>query len=240
MYYSQEEYDVKFEWGLDGLLSLLPVSDVIVIVDVLSFSTCVDIATNRGAIIYPYQWKDQTAQVFADQKGALLANTNRKNTIGYSLSPHSLLDIKADERLVLPSPNGSTLSLSSAVTTLCGCLRNAEAIAKACQELGKRISVIAAGERWVESGNLRVAYEDLLGAGAIISYLDGALSIEAKYARLIFEENKSDLRSSIMNCGSGKELIGRGFAQDVNLATELNVSTAVPLLKAGVYSNSNS
>ena len=38
MYFDQQEFDVRFEWGLAGIEALAPVSDVIVIVDVLSFS----------------------------------------------------------------------------------------------------------------------------------------------------------------------------------------------------------
>ena len=40
MYYNQSEFQVKFEWGVEGLRELLPVSDIIAIMNVLSFSTC--------------------------------------------------------------------------------------------------------------------------------------------------------------------------------------------------------
>ena len=44
MYFDQAEYDLRCEWGMQGLLALAPDSDAVVIVDVLSFSTAVDIA----------------------------------------------------------------------------------------------------------------------------------------------------------------------------------------------------
>lgn len=50
----QAEYDIRCEWDEGGVLELSRKSDVVIIVDVLSFSTCVDIATARGAIVYPY------------------------------------------------------------------------------------------------------------------------------------------------------------------------------------------
>ncbi|WP_286441659.1 MULTISPECIES: hypothetical protein [unclassified Myroides] len=53
MIYNQEAFDIRMDWGYGGVRELAPISDVIIIVDVLSFSTCVDIATARGALIYP-------------------------------------------------------------------------------------------------------------------------------------------------------------------------------------------
>jgi 2-phosphosulfolactate phosphatase len=46
------------------------------------------------------------------------------------------------------------------------------AIAKYTRQLGGSVAVIPAGERW-EDGSLRPCFEDLIGAGAIISYLTG-------------------------------------------------------------------
>lgn len=65
MIYDQAEFDLRSEWGAKGVSQLAPISDVIVIVDILSFSTSVEIATNNGAIIYPYQWRDDSAVDYA-------------------------------------------------------------------------------------------------------------------------------------------------------------------------------
>lgn len=231
MTFDQTEYDIRLEWGYKGVKLLAPVSDVIIIVDVLSFSTCVDIATSNGAIIFPYGWKDETANHYAETLDAKLADyQTRKLTGGYSLSPCSLQDIPKDTRLVLPSPNGSTLSLSTGKTlTICGCLRNAQAVARYAQAHGKTIAIIPAGERW-DDKSLRPAFEDLIGAGAILSYLYGNLSPESKAAVATFEGLFKDLENEIMQCSSGKELIERGFKEDVLLASMFNVSDTVPIL----------
>ncbi|MCA9930330.1 MAG: 2-phosphosulfolactate phosphatase [Anaerolineales bacterium] len=234
MYFDQSDYEVRFEWGLQGIQTLAPICDVVVIVDVLSFTSCVDIVVGNGGTIFPYRGKLEGVAAFAGTVDALFA-THRAQTGAYSLSPSSLIRAPAGTRLVLPSPNGSTLSLSTADTpTLAGCLRNAQAVAAKANELGKRIGVIAAGERWPDK-TLRPSLEDLLGAGAIITHLHGRRSPEAEMAAVGFAHTQSALLPTLLRCGSGKELVGRGFEADVHLAAQLNVSRAAPVLIDGAY-----
>ena len=232
---SQSEFDIRCEWGEQGVAHLAPLSDVVVIVDVLSFSTSVDIATSRDAMIFPSRWTDVSAAVFAASVGAIVADA-RRGSPGYSLSPQSLVHLPHGTRLVLPSPNGATLTLGTGmVPTLAGCLRNAQAVAAAAQRYGPRIAVIPAGERWPSDGSLRPALEDWVGAGAIINHLAGALSPEAQAAATTFRGVQSDLPGLLQSCGSGQELLARGFATDVALASALNVSTCVPVFRDGAY-----
>jgi 2-phosphosulfolactate phosphatase len=145
---------VRFEWGRRGLEAIGPGSDVIIVVDVLSFSTCVDVATSRGAVVLPYRWRDESAAAYAAANDAVLAGNDRLAAEGYSLSPASLERIPAGTRLVLPSPNGSTLSLLAATygTTLTACLRNSAAVAAAARRLGGAVAVVACGEQWPDGG----------------------------------------------------------------------------------------
>lgn len=235
MYFDQGTYEIRFEWGLAGLQALAPESDVVVVVDVLSFTTSVDVAVGRGAVIFPYRGTAADLQPFAAQVNALVARHGRQPGAGYSLSPGSLTDIPAGTRLVLPSPNGSTLSLAAGTAvTLAGCLRNATAVAARAGQLGRRISVIAAGERWPD-GSLRPGLEDLLGAGAILAQLTGSKSPEAETAVAAFNHARPDLLAALQHCGSGRELIERGFAADVRLAARFDASAAAPRLADGAY-----
>ena len=235
MFFDQREFDIRCEWGESGAVRLAPTSDAVAIVDVLSFSTCVDVAVSRGARVYPYRWKDESAVAYARSLGAVLADFDRKFDTGYSLSPTSLLNISEGTLLVLPSPNGSTLALATGrVPTFAGCLRNAAAVASALRKTGKRISLIPAGEKW-EDGGLRPAVEDLIGAGAIIRHLPGNRSPEAELAVAAFMKFESEILSSLKRSGSGKELIGRGFESDVDLAAALDVSDCVPSLAEGAF-----
>ena len=233
MTFTQSEFDIRLEWGEQGVNLLAPICDVVIIVDVLSFTTCVEIATSRKAIIYPYRGKLERAQEYTRSVGAQLAEKRRDAK--FSLSPKSMTKILEGIKLVLPSPNGSTLSLSTRnMPTLAGCLRNARAVAQAAKQYGDRIAVIPAGERWPD-GSLRPSFEDLIGAGAIINFLDGKCSPESLAAKSAFLVAEEDLETQLLQCGSGKELIERGYREDVLLAAELNVSDCVPILTNGAY-----
>ena len=231
--YNQADYEVRLEWGAEALSHLAPDTDAVVIVDVLSFSTCVDVATARGALVFPYGWKDASAARYAAGEGALLAGARAHK--GFSLSPASLQAIPAGTRLVLPSPNGSSLTklVRGRAAVLTACLRNAPAVARYVRERFAAVAVVAAGERW-PGGGLRVALEDLLGAGAFISSLNRLPSPEAGAAKAAFE-GADDLTTVLKTCASGKELVSRGFEADVELAAAFGVSAAVPVLEGDAY-----
>jgi 2-phosphosulfolactate phosphatase len=241
VYDEQAGFGARFEWGIEGVRRLGSLSDVLVIVDVLSFSTAVDVAVSRGARVLPYRWRDEGALDYAQRTGALLAGGKRHPSPDepYTLSPSSLLAIPPGTLLVLPSPNGSTLAQAAAElcpVVLTGCLRNASAVAQAARTVGGVVTVVAAGERWEDGESLRPAFEDLVGAGALLSALHaGAPSPEALTAIAAFDAVRSNLTGLLHDCASGRELVERGFDRDVVLAAELNASHAVPVLRERTF-----
>lgn len=228
------------EWGPEGARRFDGYVSAIIVVDVLSFSTCIDIAVSRGAIVFPFRFRDRAAaKQAANSLGAELAGPRGSADDTYSLSPASLASIAPGTKLVLPSPNGSTISSTArSVPVLTGCLRNACAVARRAIDVanGNPIAVIPAGERWPD-GSLRPAIEDLIGAGAIIDELGLPCSPEAEVARQAFRTAKSDLASFLHECVSGQELLDLGYPEDVDLAIELNSSSAAPQLIEGAYSD---
>jgi 2-phosphosulfolactate phosphatase len=223
-----------------GLEALCRQVGVLVIVDVLSFSTAVDVAVSRGAIVYPFA-EEQAARMAAQQVGAILAHPRRAAEGEYSLSPASLASIPAGTKLMLPSHNGSRLSLVASrvpdgVSVLTGCLRNAGAVAAAARTIAgdRGVGVVPAGERWPD-GSLRPAIEDLLGAGAILSHLDWPCSPEAQIARDAYRAAKHEIGMLIRLSFSGRELMDNGYLVDVDLALEQDISTTVPILADGAY-----
>lgn len=232
--FDQAKADCRCEWGTAGIDALAP-ADVIVVVDVLSFTTCVDVATGRGAGILPYAWNDATAVAFASAQSAELA---LKRGLGrYSLSPASYLDAPRDLRCVLPSPNGAVVTLRAARTSsavLAGCLRNASAIAAAADRIGATVIVCPAGERWPD-GTLRPSLEDWVAAGAILSQLQGSKSPEADAAIAAFQRWRNDLTRCLAETGSGREMLARGHAVDIEIAAAYDVSAHVPLLRGNEF-----
>jgi 2-phosphosulfolactate phosphatase len=233
--FSQEDAACRCEWGPLAVTALAP-ADVIVVVDVFSFTTCVDVAVSRGVAILPYAWDDPSAEAFARTQGAELAGRRRQTR--YSLAPESYLEAPAGLRCVLPSPNGARVTLAAAATgavVLAGCLRNARAVADAAQRLGSTFNVIPSGERWPD-GSLRPALEDALGAGAILSCLPGRRSPEADAAVALFERYRETLVATLDRCGSGRELDGRGHRKDKLIAGALDVSSCVPRFDGVAFS----
>ncbi len=230
-------HQLRFEWGAEGVRRLAPLSGVVVIVDILRFTTCVEVAVSGGAGVFPYRYRDDSAGAFAESAGAVLAGERGRTP---SLSPHSLRSLPAGSRLVLPSPNGSACTViagESKIPTLAACLRNAAAVAGFINDHhpGAVVGVIACGELW-PGGALRPAIEDLIGAGAVWGGLDQAsLSPEARLAVSACRSAEADLPSVLRDCASGRELIDKGFPEDLAMTAELNVSDAVPAYVDGAY-----
>lgn len=237
--WEQSGYDIRLEWGGEGVAALGRECAVLVVVDVLSFSTTTDIVLGRGGRVLPVRWRDERGITYAREAGAVIAGEH-----GFTLRPSSVTEIPSGTLLALPSPNGATLCDAAAGTgseVLAGCLRNASAVAAKAHELAgdEPIGVIPAGERWGVNmfghadtfGPLRPGVEDQMGAGAIAAAL-------AKLGRSLSPEAALAARSvdvaAVASCVSGRELIEAGHGGDVELAAQLDVSDVAPVLSEGV------
>jgi 2-phosphosulfolactate phosphatase len=238
---SQPGHTVRFDWGPVGGVAVAEGADVAVVVDVLSFTTALGVAVERGTVVVPYPAGRPDAAEVAAQTGAVLAG--HRSFAGPdepTLSPARLLEVPLPPRLVLPSPNGSAVAhaLASAATTVVGAsLRNAAAvaawIAREHDAEDTVVAVVAAGERWPD-GSLRPAVEDLWGAGAVLAALEDfewpGLSPEAAVAadayRLVREREAAHLHA----CASGEELVAAGWGADVDVAAQVGTSSTVPVL----------
>lgn len=232
---------IRLEQGLTGALAVARGPDLlIVVVDVLSFSTTVVVAAEHGVAIVPVRSSDAHADEVARRHRAVLAG--RRGASGPTLSPASFLRLEAIERVAIPSPNGATLAVELAPRgrVLAGCLRNASAVGRACSRHLERsdaaaVAVIAAGERH-HDGSLRSALEDVWGAGAVMRAI-GRPDLASPEALDAIDAFDAALQRDLplADLTSGGELIDAGFAEDVRIAAQVDVSAAVPALLDGSF-----
>lgn len=211
--FDQLRYQVRLEWGDDGL-ARLATSDIVVVVDVLRFSSTV------------------TTRVAAGGAVPLDAAAHAVSLNGTAISR-------------------AAAALDPAPIVLLGCLRNASAVAEAIADEQRRrgartsIALIAGGELVPADAGAaartarRFAVEDLLGAGAIVDALGvrgiDHTSPEAAAAGEAFRGLRAATRHLLAASGSGQELAERGAHDEVRAAAELDASTAVPVLREGVF-----
>ncbi|MCA1189832.1 MULTISPECIES: 2-phosphosulfolactate phosphatase [unclassified Saccharopolyspora] len=239
----QEPWSARFDWGPAGAETLAGASDLVAVVDVLSFTTALTVAVDAGIEVFPFRWRDRRAARFAQERDAVLAVGRSEARPGQiSLSASTIRTADRVTRLVLPSPNGSTIAHDVAAdgTPLIGVsLRNATAAAdwtlrRLASAPGASVAVIAAGERRPD-GSLRPAVEDLWGAGAYLTALEargfGPFSPEAFTAAAAYRAVAGELSARLRASASGRELIEGRFGDDVEIAAEVDLSTAVPVLR---------
>ncbi len=242
--HDQSSYPLRMEWGPTGAAAIGGGADIAVVVDVLSFTTTLSVAVEHGMTVFPYRWQDDAAVAYAAARDAVLA-IGRFEAAGrtgqVSLSPASLEQVTGVGRIVLPSPNGSTIAFllaESGARVVGACLRNAPAVAAWLRPYvadGARVAVVPAGERWLD-GSLRPAVEDLWGAGAVLAGLDETgFSPEARVAAAAFRAVEPVLAEELAKCAGGVELSSGGFDDDVRIAGEYAASEVVPVLDGDAF-----
>jgi 2-phosphosulfolactate phosphatase len=234
--FSQSSAVVKLEWGWHGCAMAAARGDIVVIVDVLRFSTACAAAVARGISIIPAAMEDDLAEL-ARRHDAILPEA------GFArLSPLAYAKVPPGTRLVVKSPNGATCAglAGAAPLVAFGSFVNASATARfvagMASQTAHNITIVACGERWSQEnrdGQLRFAIEDYLGAGAILAGLTLEKSAEATLCSDAFTTSGPRLVKLLLNCASGRELIERGLTADVEMAAKLDSIDAVPVLAHG-------
>jgi 2-phosphosulfolactate phosphatase len=238
-----EQSRCHLDWGADGAARAARDGNIVVIVDVLSFSTSVVAAVAHGATIYPCLWGNNPEEL-AKRVGAEVAvkrrDVPRKGR--FSLSPLTYIGIQPGAHIVLTSPNGASCSAlaEKASYQFIGSLVNASAVAKAVNILmessDRNVTLVSCGELIAHAAQLkhfRFALEDYLGAGAILSLLPYDKSPEADVCVSAFRSHQSDLTRLLLGCTSGREQVDGGFAADVEFAARLGSFDTVPVMQNG-------
>jgi 2-phosphosulfolactate phosphatase len=240
--FNQHPHRCRFDWGRRGVRDAAARGDVIVIVDVLRFSSCVAAAVERGASVYPCAY-DAEADEVALRVGGRVATAPPGSHAGFALVP-AFTEAQPGEAIVLRTLNGAecTLLAASAPHVFAGALLNASAVARAVTRILDAgdlcVTVVACGERGSEPMDgeaICFAIEDYLGAGAVLAAMRHNLSPEARVCAGAFERSRGDMLDLLLDCGSGRQLRAWRLEDDVRFAAQIDTCTTVPVLRDGRY-----
>ncbi|WP_052460284.1 2-phosphosulfolactate phosphatase [Microbacterium gorillae] len=206
--FAQSIHRVRTEWGVPGLGRLAP-ADVVVVVDVIRFSTVISARVAAGEEVPMVEMRPRSLN------GAAVADTaaglpHRPVVLAGCLRNAGAI---ADAVLALQSENGEPVS----VAVIAG------------GELTSRDP----------DADLRFAIEDQLGVGAIVDALadrgiDDA-SPEATVAAAAFRAVRPALRHLLGASGSGRELVGHGNGELSAEAAAWNADAVAPRLQDGIF-----
>jgi 2-phosphosulfolactate phosphatase len=205
--FDQSSYQVRLEWGADGL-ARLDASDVVVVVDVLRFSSTVIRALERGER-FPMDAAARAVSI----NGADVAERAAANCPVVLLGGLRNAAAAADAVLAMQEQRGSRTSVAVI----------------ACGERESRDpsgSIRFAVEDLLGAGAVISALTDL--------GIDHS-SPEAAAAGESFRSLRGAMRHLLAASGSGRELAEAGRADEVAAAAAVDAASVVPVLRDGVF-----
>lgn len=229
------------EWGIPGVDRAVARGDVIVIIDVLRFTSAATTAINNGFVVIPAR---DAAEAELKLRGS---PKSRLNGSGLSvLSPQSFMGKQPCE-VILHSPHGATLSCHAAGVdyAFLGSLLNTTSVSNmiknAASASGRDITIICSGERGsdraaimpefervLDVGNGIFCFEDYVAAGAIGSKIDAEKSSALLLAEKAFIEYAGNLPDLFPKTASGQYLVAQGFAEDVQFCASVDIYQVTP------------
>jgi 2-phosphosulfolactate phosphatase len=214
-----------------------PATNTVVIVDVLRSSTTIAVALGKGAkTVIPCRSIREARQV-ANRLGseALLVGERygiKPRGFDLNISPKELLTANIrGKKLVYTSTNLTRVlePLKRKRSVLVGGFVNARRAANAAAALSTDgITIVACGL------DHTITVEDIIGAGAIASYLNDQELTDSALIALSAYRNPS-WRSVIYKGGVSRHLKRLGFADDIRSCLALDSVSTVPILRRGRF-----
>lgn len=205
--FDQSTYQVRVEWGAAGLARLAP-ADVVVVVDVLRFSSRVTAQLEAGADRVPLD----AAAHDVSLNGAAVAAVAQRSGAVVLLGCLRNASAVADAVLAEQHRRGARTSV---------------AIIAAGERLGRDSDELRFA---VEDQFGAGAIVEALGARGV-----DHTSPEAAAAGEAFRALRGALRHLLTASGSGRELIDRGLREDVLAAAAVDAASVVPVLRDGAF-----
>lgn len=240
--FNQAPFQCRMDWGARGVKEASARGDIIIVVDVLSFSSAITNAVHNGVIIYPFPRTGDINEYgkLAEAEVCILERTRARELGLPSLSATSFNESHKGKKYIVSSINGATCVKAANESNLVfvGCLLNISAVVNVVNQIQKdknlNITVIASGERWNSANDepkeLRPSIEDYLGVGAILELLNGTKSPEAKVCISAYKNSKTELNDLIADSSSGRELKAMEFPEDVEFCSQIDIYKEVPVI----------
>jgi len=222
--------------------NLLP-DRIVVVIDVLRATSVMVHAMAKGASeIIPLATVEEAFRMAkAFPRGFVILGGEResKNIPGFDLgnSPKEYAAERVKgKKLILTTTNGTRAfhTVSSGKEILAGSFFNIGAIAQRCFESNRDLFIFPSGDK----GNFSL--EDTLCGGMLIDLVlkkgkEQIFLTDASYcARILYQKFKDNLSEALHLSHHGKELIHRGFEDDLAYCAQIDVTPVVPIFQGGV------
>jgi 2-phosphosulfolactate phosphatase len=216
---------------------------VVVVMDILRATSVIVHAMSQGALeIIPLATVEeafQMARAFPRGFVILGGERNSKEIPGFDLgnSPREYAAERVKgKKLILTTTNGTRAfhAVSSGKEVLAGSFLNIGAVARRCVESNRDVFIFPSGDE----GNFSL--EDTLCGGMLIDLIANQekkqifLNDASYAAQIIYQRFKNNLLEAFHLSHHGKELINRGFEDDLAYCAQIDVAPLVPIFREGV------
>lgn len=216
---------------------------VVVVIDVLRATSVTVQAMSQGASeIIPLATVEEAFRMAkAFPRGFVLLGGEResKEIPGFDLgnSPREYVAERVEgKKIILTTTNGTKAfhAVSSGREILAGSFLNIGAVARRCVESEKDLFIFPSGDQ----GNFSL--EDTLCGGMLIDLIlkrekEEVVLTDASYgAQVLFQRFKDNLVEAFHLSHHGKELIHRGFEEDLAYCAQIDMTPLVPIFRQGV------
>ncbi len=215
---------------------------IAIVIDVLRATSVIVKALSEGAAeIIPVAKVEeafQKAKTFPRGTTLLGGERNSLRIEGFDLgnSPKEYIAERIlGKRIILTTTNGTRAFdlVSSGKEVLAACFFNLRAIAKYCLSHKEDLLIFASGDE----GNFSL--EDVVCGGMLIEKMvEEKASIQltdaAVAARILYEKFKGNLIEVFYTSRHGRDLVEKGFGEDLLYCAQTDISEVVPIFREGV------
>ena len=216
---------------------------IVVVIDVLRATSVITHALSQGALeIIPVATVEeafQMAKVFPRDAILLGGERESKKIQGFDLgnSPREYTEEKVRGRkMILTTTNGTKAFhlVSSGREIFAGSFFNIGAVSRRCLELDRDLLIFPSGDE----GD--VSLEDTICGGLLIDLItkigqEPIVLTDASYsAQILYKRFEANLLEGFHFSRHGKELMRRGFEEDLAYCAQIDMTDIVPQFKDGV------